>query len=76
MDYYNLAQEGCTSMCDYGRKCLSRMDIMQMGELRMQFWGSPDDPAKGTKERAFSIKSIFEDRHDYNVSLITGNRLP
>lgn len=69
MGICSLAQEGCNNLCDNDGKCLSRMDLMVMGDLRMQFWGGPNDPVKGPKDRALSIKSIFEDYHEYNVIL-------
>ena len=52
MGICSLAQEGCNNLCDNDGKCLSRMDLMVMGDLRMQFWGGPNDPVKGPKDRA------------------------
>jgi hypothetical protein len=67
MDLYSLAKSGCGKACENGGKCLSRMDIVTMGDLRIQFWGAPGDTAKGARDRALSIKSIFEDYHEFNV---------
>jgi hypothetical protein len=64
-----MAQKGCTSACDYDKKCLQHVDFMKRGEALEQFFGVDLKPPEGAKARAQIIKSIYDDLAKFDVRL-------
>ena len=60
MNIYDQSEKGCNKECRHGMKCLNKLTIKDIGDLRNQFWGTRLDPAPLPLQRRLSITSIFD----------------
>ncbi len=60
MDLGSMAKLGCNDECSFGKDCLRRADWYEAYNLRLSFWGKPEEAPYMPKKRLEQIASIYK----------------
>ena len=60
MDLGKLAKDGCNEECIFGKDCIKRADWYEAYNLRVSFWGNPNEDPYMPRKRLEKITDIYK----------------